>query len=79
MNESETTNTTPLRRSWVSPDTDREIKTCGLCGDEFTGFGNNPAPLEVPKNKGYDEQCCDICNTTKVIPARLNQLFGKGC
>jgi len=37
---------------------------CSLCGEEFNGWGNNPAPL---KAKG---QCCDDCNATKVIPAR---------
>lgn len=42
---------------------------CCLCGkhigwDEEGIYGNNPYPL---KEKG---QCCDECNSTKVIPAR---------
>ena len=52
-------------------------KDCVLCGlkippefDPKTGEpfwfgGHNPHPL---KNEG---RCCDVCNHTKVIPARL--------
>ncbi len=40
---------------------------CALCSNEFWGYGNNPDPLA---KKGL---CCDECNTTKVIPARLAQ------
>ena len=46
--------------------------TCCLCNEKSFGwgeklqYGNNPAPL----NNGMG-QCCDDCNTTKVIPARL--------
>jgi hypothetical protein len=36
---------------------------------EFTGMGNNPEPL-----KSFEERCCDTCNQTKVIPARLGML-----
>ena len=39
---------------------------CCLCGDLFDGFGNNPYPLSKTG------RCCDCCNATKVIPARLN-------
>lgn len=39
--------------------------TCVLCGEKIEGHGNNPAPL---KDSG---KCCDKCNITKVIPARL--------
>jgi len=45
---------------------DTEERNCSLCGDKFTGMGNNPEPL-----RPYDERCCDPCNSTKVIPARL--------
>jgi len=45
---------------------------CSLCGKEFFGFGHNPEPL-----KAYEERCCDCCNMTKVIPARLRE-FDKG-
>ena len=42
--------------------------TCCICGDDFEGFGNNPAPY---KESG---KCCDACNRKFVIPARLAQL-----
>lgn len=41
---------------------------CSLCGVEFVGMGNNPEPL-----KDFEERCCDSCNWTKVIPARIAQ------
>ena len=47
-------------------------KTCCLCGGEFGGYGNNPAPL---KESG---ECCDRCNAEKVIPARLETLLASG-
>jgi len=40
------------------------IQICCLCGEQFDGYGNNPAPLK-------DGVCCDECNAKKVIPARL--------
>ena len=42
---------------------------CCFCGKEFTGWGNNPWPA----NKEYDATCCDECNITVVIPARVKQ------
>ena len=42
--------------------------TCCICGDEFEGYGNNPAPY---KESG---KCCDACNRKFVIPARLSQM-----
>jgi len=39
---------------------------CCICGEESTGYGNNPAPV---KEEG---KCCDACNRKFVIPARLN-------
>lgn len=47
-----------------------KTKKCCLCGKEieveFTGWsdGNNAQPLA-------DGRCCNDCNTTKVIPARI--------
>jgi len=38
--------------------------TCVFCKNTFKGFGNNPQPLK----KG---ECCNECNATRVIPARL--------
>lgn len=40
---------------------------CVLCKATIEGYGNNPAPLATTGN------CCDDCNTTKVLPARLQQ------
>ena len=47
-------------------------KTCCLCGEEFDGYGNNPAPL---KESG---ECCDRCNAEKVIPARYEAWRSSG-
>lgn len=45
---------------------------CCLCGEEFEGYGNDPAPL---KESG---ECCDRCNAEKVIPARLEAALAPG-
>ena len=37
---------------------------CVLCKDEYMGYGNNAAPVAEGK-------CCDNCNFTQVISARL--------
>ena len=42
-------------------------KTCSICGEEYEGFGNNAQPVN-------DGRCCDKCNFTVVIPARLKLL-----
>jgi hypothetical protein len=39
---------------------------CSICKDNIEGFGNNAEPI----NNG---KCCDSCNFTQVIPARLKQ------
>lgn len=49
---------------------DEKFKCC-LCGKIILGWGNNPWPL---KDEG---ECCNNCNTYKVIPARLEQMTGK--
>ena len=46
---------------------EEEDAMCVLCGDAIKGFGNNPYPL-APGT------CCDICNASKVIPARLKPI-----
>lgn len=43
------------------------IHECPLCGQEFTGHGNNPAPLDI------QDPVCDDCNLDYVIPARLRE------
>ena len=53
----------------IDLDMDNEpTNICCICGKEFAGYGNNPAPY---KNTGI---CCDECNQKYVIPARIKQL-----
>ena len=42
--------------------------TCCICGEESTGYGNNPEPFK------HEGRCCDACNLKFVIPARLEQV-----
>lgn len=42
-----------------------EEKTCCICGKKFTGWGNDPWPV---KKEG---ECCDECNNSQVLAARL--------
>lgn len=42
-------------------------KLCCICGEKFTGFGNNPYPLTDDVNA----RCCNECNSEYVIPARI--------
>jgi len=39
---------------------------CCLCTEFIRGYGNNAEPVRVGR-------CCDKCNATKVIPARMAQ------
>lgn len=41
---------------------------CVLCGVRYLNFGNNAEPVSKLG------RCCDKCNQTKVIPARLGEL-----
>jgi len=45
-----------------------EVKTCCICGKVFSGWGNNPWPVEESGT------CCDDCNSMYVIPARLAKI-----
>lgn len=47
--------------------TGRHCFRCSICGKYVIGWGNNPYPV----TKGEDDECCDHCNATKVIPARI--------
>jgi DNA-directed RNA polymerase subunit RPC12/RpoP len=40
---------------------------CSICQKEYEGYGNNAEPV----NEG---RCCDHCNSTVVIPARIHRL-----
>lgn len=42
---------------------------CVICGGKIFGYGHNAAPVAFGT-------CCEICNDTKVIPARLSSLIG---
>lgn len=45
----------------------RAIHTCCICGRQFSGEGNNPAPVEHHDG----DVCCDKCNANVVVPLRL--------
>ena len=40
---------------------------CIICGEQIVGYGNNAEPVA-------EGRCCDDCNISKVIPARISQL-----
>jgi len=46
-----------------------KVKTCWICSDDFSEWGNNPSPLGPST-----EKCCDECNNRLVIPARIREL-----
>lgn len=49
---------------------------CCLCDGIFEGWGNNPDPLKDSDGEWFkEEECCDDCNSTKVIPARFRELI----
>lgn len=43
---------------------EEEVKICPLCGKPYTGWGNNPSPLEM-------DMVCDECNLNVIIPLRF--------
>ena len=47
--------------------TPQTLHVCSICQKPFTGFGNNAYPI----NNG---RCCNWCNDTVVIPARIIQM-----
>ena len=55
------------------------VTTCPFCGQKFTGPGNstrgyweaNGKTKEEDAKLGETFRCCDNCNMSKVIPARL--------
>ena len=54
---------------------ERTVHLCVLCGKKFQGWGNNPEPLVA---EGDDRRCCNKCNKTKVLPARILMLKMRG-
>ena len=47
---------------------------CCICGKGSKGCGNNPETVGALKYS-LDAKCCDECNDTVVIPARLEAMF----
>jgi hypothetical protein len=49
---------------------------CCLCDDVFEGYGNNPDPVKNIDGEYFDdeEECCDNCNSMRVIPARMKEM-----
>lgn len=47
----------------------KKVRRCCICNTKLPigDYGNNPEPIK-PFSEGI---CCDNCNRTKVIPARL--------
>ena len=43
---------------------------CVMCGEHFTGWGNNPAPIHL------EGRCCNECN--QIVVARRIELLYKG-
>lgn len=51
---------------------------CCICGQEFSGYGNNPEPyMPAEDANGNRQVCCDSCNQHFVLPARLAQRIVK--
>ena len=50
-----------------------DVFKCCFCGKVVKGFGNNP----YPANKDDNAMCCDDCNSSIVIPARIEAMFNK--
>lgn len=46
-------------------------RRCCLCGEYLNGERNNPEPLASSLL-----DCCNFCNGSKVMPARLLQMNG---
>jgi len=45
---------------------------CSLCENKCEGWGNNPYPL--CEESDMEARCCDSCNMTKVLPARIKAI-----
>lgn len=48
-----------------------DVYVCSLCGGVFTGWGNNPWPVD----KRDCARCCDLCNAKYVVPARIKSMM----
>ena len=54
----------------------KKVRRCCICNTKLPigNYGNNPEPVK-PFSEGV---CCDNCNQTKVIPARLGAISKEG-
>lgn len=43
------------------------MKRCCICGEKIEGMGNNAWPIVNDERK----RCCDTCNYTYVLAARI--------
>ncbi len=50
---------------------DKKTFTCCICKRQFSDYGNNPAPVK------FSGRCCDECNRTVVLAARIKLLSNK--
>lgn len=48
-----------------------EKYVCCFCGKTFFDYGNNPQPVNMEDGA----RCCDTCNASVVIPARIETYF----
>ena len=46
---------------------EQENKKCCLCKEDYGKYGNNALPV-------MEGSCCNKCNDTKVIPARIKEV-----
>ena len=56
-----------------------ETYKCCICGEEHTGFGNNPQGAIDSSKKliswNPDDRCCDECNSMYVLPGRMYRFY----
>lgn len=45
-----------------------ETHICSICRTGYAGFGHNAWPVN-------DGRCCDICDSSVVVPSRINTLI----
>lgn len=48
----------------------KKAKVCAVCGEDYYGYGNDAFPI-------VDGCCCNRCNATYVVPARMAIGSGK--
>jgi hypothetical protein len=60
----------------VPADKEEDFFVCCICDEVSNGFGNNPETVGALKYS-LDAKCCDWCNNTFVVPARISAMFGE--